>query len=111
MMHPQAIFSVDHAEEDIPSTVLDSVRGFLSIFILVYIFMLLVLMLSGLNFYDAFVSVTTCLSNVGASIGSMANGFTHLGAFSKILLVLCMLAGRLEIMALVIICMPSFWRT
>ena len=111
MIHPQAIFSVDHVKEDISSTVLDSVRGFFSIFILVHIFMLLALMLSGLSFYDAFVSVTTCLSNVGASIGNMADGFTHLGVCSKILLVLCMLAGRLEIMALVIICMPSFWRT
>ena len=64
----------------------------------------------GLSFHDAFAAVTSCISNAGASIAGLANGFAHLPDSAKITLIFAMLAGRLEIMTLMILFSRSYWR-
>jgi trk system potassium uptake protein TrkH len=59
---------------------------------------------------DAFASVTACLSNAGASIGGVQSGFSHVPVSTKLILIVAMLAGRLEVMTLIIVCTPTYWR-
>jgi trk system potassium uptake protein TrkH len=42
-------------------------------------------------------------------VGAYDN-FAHMPAFAKLVLAFCMLAGRLEVFALLLLVQPSFWR-
>lgn len=108
--HPQAVCSIRRARDNIPVSLIQSVRGFIAIFLFLYVFLLLLVMNTGLDFYDAFAAVTSCLSNVGASIGGMHSGFAHVPFSTKLILIVTMLAGRLEVMTLIILCTPTYWR-
>ncbi|MFQ7728528.1 MAG: potassium transporter TrkG, partial [Clostridia bacterium] len=56
-------------------------------------------------------SVVTCLGNVGPGFGSIGptENFAHLTLFSKGILSVYMLAGRLELYPLFILLTPRFW--
>ena len=110
LSHPKAICSLSNEGDNIPMGVIDSIRGFISVFLFLYVFLLLLVMNTGLNFYDSFAAVTSCISNAGASIAGVHHGFAHLPCSTKIILIVTMLAGRLEIMTLIILFTPGFWR-
>ena len=110
LIHPKAIYSLHLGKDVIKPETADAMRGFLAIFIVVYLVFILVVMLSGLDFYTAFSAVTACLSNVGASVAGVANSYAHIPEATKEILILAMVAGRLEVMTLLVLFMPSFWR-
>lgn len=108
--HPRAVCSVHSVGGSIPQSLVESIRGFIAVFLLLYIFLLLTVMNTGLSFYDAFAAITACLSNAGASIGGVQSGFAHVPFSTKLILIVTMLAGRLEVMTLVILFTPTYWR-
>lgn len=57
-------------------------------------------------------AVLSCLSNVGPSLGAVGAGGNYAGynAFSKILLSLDMLIGRLEIFPMILLFNPRCWK-
>ena len=69
--------------------------------------------ISGLDFVTAISGAATSISNVGPGIGENIgpNGnFSQLNDLSKWILSLAMIMGRLEIFAILILFIPSFWR-
>ena len=68
--------------------------------------------LDKVNFLEAFSAALTALSNVGPALGSLGpNGnFAALNDVSKLTMSAAMLLGRLEIVPLAILLMPSVWR-
>jgi trk system potassium uptake protein len=110
LLHPKAVYSLHLGKDVVNADTADAIRGYLSIFIIVYITFVLVIMLSGLDFYTACSAVTACLSNVGASVAGVADSYAHIPQVTKEILILVMVAGRLEVMTLLILFMPSFWR-
>ena len=67
-------------------------------------------MATGISFEDSFAAMVGCLTNVGASIASLRNHYGILPDTTKMLLIFAMLAGRLEIMTLLVLFLPSFWK-
>lgn len=62
---------------------------------------------------DSASAVASCLNNIGPGLGVLGpdrnySGFTWQG---KLLLTALMLLGRLELFAILALCVPSFWRT
>lgn len=65
----------------------------------------------SLTSYDVFGAVTSCFNNVGLTIGSIGEyGYGGLSNFSKFVLSIDMLAGRLEIIPLAMLFVPKTWR-
>lgn len=67
----------------------------------------------GYDFQTAASTVLTALSNVGPGIGSMvgpAGNFAEMSNPALLLLSILMLMGRLEIVTVLIILSPLFWR-
>ncbi len=87
-----------------------------SIYFTAYILVMLVsFVLISFNRFDftaTAVSVVSCVNNVGPSFSSIAaiNHFGDFSDFSKIVLSLDMLVGRLEILPMIILFMPSTWK-
>ena len=72
------------------------------------------LSISGLDFLSAISGAATSISNVGPGLGEMIgpNGnFSEVSDVSKWILSFSMLLGRLEIFAVLVLFLPSFWRS
>lgn len=110
LIHPRSVWAIKYGNRRLSDQVVHAIWGFVVLFIVLYIVFLLGLLATGMSLDTAFASLTACLSNVGASIGSVANNYKHINEVSKWILVLAMLAGRLEIFTLIVLLMPSYWR-
>jgi trk system potassium uptake protein TrkH len=66
----------------------------------------------GLDFDTALSSVISCIGNVGPGLGLVGPEETYslIPALGKITLIVCMLAGRVEIVTLCVLFLPSFWK-
>ena len=72
-----------------------------------------ILSLTGLDFVTAISGAATSLSNVGPGLGDVIgpNGnFSSLSNVSKWVLSAGMILGRLELFAILVLFVPSFWR-
>jgi len=66
----------------------------------------------GLDHETAMSSVISCVGNVGpglAMVGPEAN-YQFIPAVGKVILMVCMLVGRLELFTMLMLLTPSFWR-
>ena len=74
----------------------------------------ILLSITGLDFLSAISGAATSISNVGPGLGEMIgpNGnFSQVSDVSKWILSFGMLLGRLEIFAVLVLFLPSFWRS
>tara|TARA_B100001250_G_scaffold342100_1_gene310295 strand:- start:1500 stop:2954 length:1455 start_codon:yes stop_codon:yes gene_type:complete len=110
LIHPNAVVSIKLGKRVVDSRVVESIWGFLSIYILVFIIILLVLLSQGNDFLTSFSAVGATLNNMGPGLGGVAQNYASLSDLSKIGLCMAMILGRLEIFTLLVILTPSFWR-
>ena len=71
--------------------------------------LLLLILISGLDFESAFSAVGACLNNLGPGLGVVSENYSSINPFSKSILAFAMLLGRLEIFTLLVIMTPMFW--
>lgn len=110
LIHPNAIISIKFGRHSLADSVLQSMWGFISVFIALFIIILLLLIGLGNDLITAFACTTATLANAGAGIGNISLNFANLSTASKWVLMFAMLAGRLEIFSILVLFMPQFWR-
>jgi len=110
MVHPHAVLPVKVGRKSIPPRVIDAVWGFFAAYVLLLIFMLLVLMATGLDQKTAFSAVVACLNNLGPGLGDVGANYSSLNGLQLGVLCFAMLLGRLEIFTLLVLLTPHFWR-
>ena len=110
LIHPNAQFAVKLGKKPVENRIIEAVWGFLSAYIAVFIAMLLILMATGIDQVTAFSSVAATLNNLGPGLGEVAQNYSEINTFSKFVLCLGMLLGRLEIFTLLVIFTPVFWQ-
>lgn len=86
--------------------------AFITIYTMLIVVGGVVLVFQGFPIVDAFFSSFSCTSNngLGAGVTGITGSYDFLSSSGKWIMSLLMLAGRLEIMALLALCMPSFWK-
>ncbi|RVU83471.1 potassium transporter [Leucothrix sargassi] len=110
LIHPSARISVKLNRKPVPDAVLQAVWGFFSVYIGVFVILMLLVMASGLDQVTAFSAVAASLNNLGPGLGEVASNFASINDFAKWLLCFAMLLGRLEIFTLLVVLTPMFWR-
>jgi len=110
LLHPNAIIPIKFGQHSLPEPILQSMWGFISVFIALFLILIVVLMALGNDFITSISATTACLSNAGAGIGAISDNFAQLSQSSKWLLMFAMIAGRLEIFSLLVLFSPDFWR-
>ena len=110
LIHPHAMFPVKVNHRQVPSEVMQAVWGFFSIYVVIFIFMLLALMLTGLDFLTSFSAVGATINNLGPGLGGVSENYANISDSAKILLCFAMALGRLEIFTLLVLFSPMFWR-
>jgi trk system potassium uptake protein TrkH len=110
LVHPNAVIPIKVGGKPLPERVIDSVWGFFATYVAIFIIILLLLMLGGVDQITAFSAVAATMNNLGPGLGDVALNYSSLPDFTKWVLCFAMLLGRLEIFTLLVLLTPAFWR-
>ncbi|WP_440669798.1 TrkH family potassium uptake protein [Candidatus Pelagibacter sp. HIMB1483] len=113
IIYPKGIFVLKYDKNPIDNKFISSIISFIYMYLVIFFLLTALLSLSGLDFVTAISGAATSISNVGPGLGSIIgpNGnFSTLPDISKWILTLGMILGRLELFAILVLFLPSFWR-
>jgi trk system potassium uptake protein TrkH len=113
IIYPKGIFVLKYDKNPVDNKFISSIISFIYIYLIIFFTLTALLSLTGLDFITAISGAATSISNVGPGLGSIIgpNGnFSSLPDISKWILSLGMILGRLELFAILVLFLPSFWR-
>ncbi|WP_110650325.1 TrkH family potassium uptake protein [Salinicola peritrichatus] len=113
LVHPSGVFAQRYNGRPLNDEVVRAVIAFSFFFFLTFAVLALALAAMGLDMVTAITGAATALANVGPGLGETigpAGNFLSLPAAAKWLLCVGMLMGRLEILTVLLLLMPFFWR-
>ncbi len=113
IIYPRGIFVIKYDKNIIDDKFMSSVISFIFLYIVIFFSLTAILSLTGLDFVTSISGAATSISNVGPGLGDTIgpNGnFSSLENSSKWVLSLGMILGRLELFAILVLFIPSFWR-
>jgi trk system potassium uptake protein TrkH len=110
LIHPHAVLPLRLGQRVVDPRLARSVWGFFALYTVAVATLTLLMVHAGLAPLDAFSAVATCLNNLGPGLGEVAYTFQSVSDFGKLLGVSAMLLGRLEILTILVILSPAFWR-
>lgn len=111
-IHPKMVKPIRFGDTVIPEETMQSVLSFFVLYLLVFITSALILSILGLDIMTSLSASATTLGNVGPGfniVGPMAN-FSTIPVIGKIVLIMNMWIGRLEVLTVLILFIPSFWK-
>ncbi len=111
---PHGVFFPRYEGRPVGQDVLSSVISFFMFFILTLGVVAWLLALTGLDFVTAVSGAATAVANVGPGLGDVigpAGNFAPLNDTAKWILIIAMLIGRLELLAVYAILTVRFWRS
>ena len=113
IIYPRGIFNIKYENNNVDEKFMASIISFIFLYIVIFFIITALLSINGLNFITAISASATSISNVGPGLGDIIgpNGnFSQLNNISKWILSLGMILGRLELFAVLVLFIPSFWR-
>lgn len=112
LMHPNLVVPIRVNKNIVSERINYMTLVFISVYILIFIIGSVLLIVGGEDAQTATSSVATSLAGVGPGIGTVgpASNFNHLHIFSKFILVLLMIIGRLEIFTVIVLFTGKFWK-
>ncbi len=112
LVHPHAVRQVKYGGRVVPDDVVAGIWAFFTAYFALAAFAAAVVAAAGYDLVTAVSAALTALGNVGPGLGAIGpfDNFAHMPAAVKIVLSVCMLAGRLEIFTLLVLLQPAFWR-
>ena len=113
IIYPKGIFVLKYDQNPIDNKFISSIISFIYMYLVIFFILTALLSLTGLDFVTSISGAATSISNVGPGLGSTIgpNGnFSSLPDISKWILTLGMILGRLELFAILVLFLPSFWR-
>lgn len=112
LLHPAAVNPVKIGGIALPGKIIIGVLGFIFLYFMSIVMTSFLLMISGLDFLTAFTAVIACINNAGPGLNLVgpATNYAILNDFQSWILVFTMLLGRLEVLSLLVIFTPDFWR-
>lgn len=110
LIHPNAVIPVKVGKRPVPDRVIEAVWGFFSVYLFVFVVLLLLVLATGLDQVTAWSAVGATINNLGPGLGDVAEHYGNIPDTAKWILCFAMLMGRLEIFTLLILFTPAFWR-
>jgi len=110
LIHPHALLPVRLGRRVIDPRLTQSVWGFFAAYVTSFSLLMLLMIHAGLDEKSAFAAVATSINNLGPGLGEVAYNFQGVSDFGKVVAVIAMLLGRLEIFTILVLVSPGFWR-
>jgi trk system potassium uptake protein TrkH len=113
IIYPKGIFVLKYDQNPVDNKFIASIISFIFMYLVIFFIITALLSLTGLDFVTSISGAATSISNVGPGLGTIIgpNGnFSSLPDISKWILSFGMILGRLELFAILVLFLPSFWR-
>ena len=113
IIYPKGVFVLKYNQSSVDDKFIASIISFIYMYLVIFFILTALLSLTGLDFITSISGAATSISNVGPGLGSTIgpNGdFSSLPDVSKWILSMGMILGRLELFAILVLFLPSFWR-
>ncbi|WP_440912698.1 TrkH family potassium uptake protein [Candidatus Pelagibacter sp.] len=113
IIYPKGVFVIKYDQSAVDEKFIASIISFIYFYIVIFFILTALLSLTGLDFITAISGAATSISNVGPGLGPIIgpNGdFSSLPDLSKWILTIGMILGRLELFAILVLFLPSFWK-
>lgn len=110
-INPRSIETVKVDKQTVEEPVVKSVSVFFATYLIVLAVSALIVSLDGRDLTTTFTSVIACIGNIGPGLGAVgpSGNFSNFSILSKIVLSFDMLAGRLELIPMMMIFTPYAW--
>ena len=112
MLHPRKVELVRNNGAPVDEKVLSNTNAYLTAYVFILFISFLLISLDGFSTGTNFSAVLCCFNNIGPgleAVGPSCN-FSHFSAPSKLVLILDMLLGRLEIFPILVLFSKNTWK-
>ncbi len=111
-IHPRVVNPVIMGRAPIPATVIASVMAYMLIYGATILGLTMLMLISGLDILTAFTAVVATVNNIGPGLGQVgpSSSFGVLTGFQTWIGTIGMLMGRLELLGVMVLFLPQFWR-
>ena len=111
-VHPKSVRIIRMDRKKVSDDIVRSVNTYIVLFLLLFVSSVLLISLEDYSFETCFTSVATTINNVGPGFGDVGpvENFAKFNPFSKCVFMFDMLAGRLELIPMVILFTPWLWK-
>jgi trk system potassium uptake protein len=112
IVHPNVVNPVVLGGAQVGQKVMQSVIAFMMIYGATLVTLTMLLLFSGLEPVTAFTAVIACVNNIGPGLGEVgpAVNYQGLNDFQTWVCTLAMVLGRLELLSVLVLFTPQFWR-
>ena len=113
LIHPRAVIKQKYNGHRLDEDIVRSILTFSFFFAITICVMALLLSLLGVDWMTALTGAAGTVSGVGPGLGEVigpSGNYATLPDAAKWILAAGMLLGRLEIITVLVLCMPAFWR-
>lgn len=112
LIHPQRVKITKMDDKALSDDTIKLVNTYFLVYFAIYVVSLLVVSLDKFGFETNFTAVAATLNNIGPGLGAAGptESFADFGIMSKIVFIIDMLIGRLEIFPILLLFMPSTWK-
>jgi trk system potassium uptake protein TrkH len=112
ILHPRSIAPLTVGERVIENNVIFAVLAFMLIYGASITWLTFLLLVSGLDVVTAFTAIVACINNVGPGLNQVgpAANYAGLNDFETWVCSFAMLIGRLEMLSVLVLFTPAYWR-
>lgn len=110
LIHPRLVRPLKIGNGIVDDGVVRAVWSFFTIYMFVFVVLMLSLMWLGLDQVTAFAAVATCLNNLGPGLGDVSANFASVSDPVKLICAFACILGRLEILTIFVLFTPGYWR-
>ncbi len=112
IVHPNVVNPVVFNGQAVSDRVMQNVIGYMMTYGAVLVGLTMAMLFTGLDAVTAFTAILACVNNIGPGLGEVGPAVNY-GGLSDVQTWICafaMLVGRLELLAVLVLFMPAFWR-
>ena len=112
LVHPKAIVHSRLGSVRVTEDIVSNILAFIFLYLAALVGVTLLLALDGLTLDTSLGAASSALGNIGPGLGAVgpAENYSALSGFSKWVLLIAMLCGRLELMTVLVLFTPVLWR-
>lgn len=109
---PRLMIQTKLGKTPVPDQILHEILAFFFIYIILFVAGAMVVMATGQDFTTSLTASAATIGNIGPGLGNVGplDNYRFLHPVAKWTLSFLMLAGRLELLTLMVMLSPSFWR-
>ena len=112
LIHPNSVAHIKFEGANLDGAIVYGVARYFALLMVLFAFFVLIVSFNGFDLVTNITAVSACINNVGPGLGNVVGpmgSFASFNYFTKLMLSLAMLIGRLEIYPMLILFLPKAW--